>query len=64
MKNRKSITYNKIVNFDPDSKEITVLDDVFKYNDDFKGATGSNFVPVSKKVYKERTLKKMLSNIF
>lgn len=49
--------FNKIVNFDKESNEITVLDVVFKYDDSFKGATGSKFLPVSKSEYKERTKK-------
>lgn len=34
--------YNKIVNYNQETKEITVLDYVFKHSDDFKGATASD----------------------
>mgnify|MGYP003428461610 FL=1 len=47
--------YNKIVNFDEDTKEITVLGGIFKYEDGFKGATGSKFEPVSRDEYEDRT---------
>lgn len=40
-------SYNKIVNYNPDAKEIIVLDEVFQHSDNFKGATGSIFVAVS-----------------
>lgn len=49
--------YNKIVNYNQETKEITVLDDVFKYDDGFKGATGTTFEPISKTEYKERMKK-------
>lgn len=52
---RQETKYNKIVNFDEDTKEITVLDGIFKYVDGFKGATGSKFEPVSKDEYEDRT---------
>ena len=52
---RQETKYNKIVNFDEDTKEITVLDDIFKYKDGFKGATGSKFEPVSRDEYEDRT---------
>jgi len=52
---RQETKYNKIVNFDEDTKEITVLDGIFKYEDSFKGATGSKFVPVSRDEYEDRT---------
>jgi len=59
--------YNKVVNFDPETKEITVLDGVFEYYDEnnykdtgiekvitMKGATGSIFEAVSKEDFDER----------
>lgn len=55
---RKQITYNKIVNFDKENGEITVLNYVF---DDTlnggtsKGATGTKFEPISKERYDEET---------
>ena len=52
---RQETKYNKIVNFDEDTKEIIVLDDIFKYEDGFKGATGSKFEPVSRDEYEDRT---------
>lgn len=52
---RQETKYNKIVNFDEDTKEITVLDGIFKYEDSFKGATGSKFEPVSRDEYEDRT---------
>lgn len=52
---RKEIKYNKIVNFDPETKEITVLDYIFDHGNGFKGATGSKFVPVSKDEYDQQT---------
>lgn len=42
---RKQTNYYKIVNFYEESKEITILDYVFE--DGYKGAVGSVFVPVS-----------------
>ena len=56
METKKQETkYNKIVNFDEDTKEIIVLDGIFKYGDGFKGATGSKFEPVSRDEYEDRT---------
>ena len=52
---RQETKYNKIVNFDEDTKEITVLDGIFKYEGGFKGATGSKFEPVSRDEYEDRT---------
>lgn len=49
------IKVNKVVDFV--DGEITVLDGLFRYSDGFMGATGSNFYPVSKAEYKERTKK-------
>lgn len=49
--------YNKIVNYNQETKEITVLDYVFKHTDDFKGATGTRFEPISKAEYKEQMKK-------
>mgnify|MGYP001556407101 FL=1 len=56
METKKQETkYNKIVNFDEDTKEITVLGGIFKYEDGFKGATGSKFEPISRDEYEDRT---------
>ena len=56
METKKQETkYNKIVNFDEDTKEIIVLDGIFQYEDGFKGATGSKFEPVSRNEYEDRT---------
>ena len=52
--NRQETKYNKVVNFDKETNEITVLDGTFKYNDGFKGATGSKFEPISKDEYNDR----------
>ena len=53
MKNREEIKFNKVVNFDKENNEVIVLDGVFKYNDGFKGATGSIFEPVTRERYDE-----------
>jgi len=50
---RQQTNYNKIVNFDKESNEITLLDYTFNHNDGFKGATGTKFEIVSKENYKE-----------
>ena len=56
METKKQETkYNKIVNFVEDTKEIIVLDGIFKYEGGFKGATGSKFEPVSRDEYEDRT---------
>ena len=52
---RQETKYNKIVNFYKDTKEIIVLAGIFKYEDGFKGATGSKFEPVSRDEYEDRT---------
>lgn len=55
---RTQTTYNQIVNFDKDSREITVLDYIFfdtMHGKPFNGATGSKFEPVSRAEYEERT---------
>ena len=46
--NRQETTFNKIVNFDKEIGEITVLNYIFKHEDGFKGATGSVFEIISK----------------
>lgn len=63
---RTETKYNKIVNFDEEIKEITVLDDIFTYTQEteyktgvesvitMKGATGTKFELVSKEEYDER----------
>ena len=43
---RTQTEYNKIVNYNEETKEITVLDYIFK-NDSFKGATGTRFEIIS-----------------
>lgn len=52
---RTETKYNKIVNFDEETKEITMLNYIFKHSDGFKGATGTRFEPVSRQEYDERT---------
>jgi hypothetical protein len=54
---RTQTTYNKIVNFDTDGKEVQMLGDVFQYKSGFKGATGTRFDMISKAEYKERMRK-------
>lgn len=55
---RTETKYNKIVNFDKETNEITMLDYIFNHNDGtFKGATGTKFEPVTKSEYKERMQK-------
>jgi hypothetical protein len=51
---RNQTEYNKVVNFDEETNEITLLDHTFD-NDNFKGAIGTKFEPVSKEEYDERT---------
>ena len=41
-------TINKIVNYCKDSKEVTVLGEVFIHSDGYHGATGSKFEIISK----------------
>ena len=43
--------YNKVVNYDEETGEITVLYYTFNHNDNFKGATGTRFEIVSKDEY-------------
>jgi len=54
---RTQTNYNKIVNFDKETNEITMLDYIFNHNDGFKGATGTKFEPITKSEYKERIQK-------
>lgn len=56
-KDRNQKDFWKVVNIDPETNEITMLDYVFKHKDGFKGATGTKFEPVTKAEYKERTSK-------
>ena len=51
---RTQTEYNKVVNYNEETKEITVLDYIFT-DDSFKGATGSKFEPVSRDEYEYRT---------
>lgn len=55
---RTQTEYNKIVNYNEETKEITVLDYIFK-NDSFKGATGTRFEIISKD-YFDKTIKPYL----
>ena len=50
---RTETKYNKVVNYDEETKEITVLDGTFNYDNSFKGATGSKFEPVSREEFDE-----------
>lgn len=54
--NRQETKYNKIVNFDKKTNEITMLDYIFQHGG-FKGATGTKFEPITKSEYKERMQK-------
>lgn len=54
---RTQTTYNKVVNFDKETNEITVLDYIFNHENGFRGATGSKFEPISKSEYKDRMSK-------
>lgn len=45
---RTQTNYNKIVNFNKETNEITMLDYIFNHEDGFKGATGTKFEPISK----------------
>jgi hypothetical protein len=58
---RKETKYNKVVNFDEETKEITVLDYTFNHGDGFKGATGSIFYAVSKSEF-DKTLEPYLDD--
>lgn len=52
--NCKRLVFNKIINFDEDNKEITILADCFKYKDGMKGATYHTFEIVSEDDIQER----------
>ena len=56
---RTQTEYNKIVNYNEETKEITVLDYIFK-DDSFKGATGTRFEIISKD-YFDKTIKPYLN---
>lgn len=45
----------KVVNYNPGSKELTVLEEVFRYEDGYKGACGAMFYAISREDYEERT---------
>lgn len=49
---RKQTEFNKVVNFDQENNEITVLDYIFE-DGDFKGATGTTFEVISEERYNE-----------
>lgn len=54
--NRKETKYNKVVNFDKETKEITLLDYTFDdtlHGKPFKGATGTVFEVISKEQFDE-----------
>lgn len=53
---RTQTNYNKIVNFDKETNEITMLGYIFQ-DGSFKGATGTRFEPITKSEYKERLKK-------
>lgn len=48
---------NKVVNFDRQLNEVTMLDYTFIHSDNFKGAAGAKFDLVSKEKYKDRMRK-------
>lgn len=52
---KQETKYNKVVNFDEETKEIIVLGYTFNNGSGFKGATGSTFEPVSLEQYNEET---------
>lgn len=57
---RKQYDFWKVVNYDKENREITVLDYVFNdtmHEKPFNGATGSKFDIISKAEYKERMKK-------
>ena len=54
---REQKNYFEVVNIDKESREITMLDYIFKHSDGFKGATGTKFEPVSKEQYKDELSK-------
>ena len=56
---RTETKYNKIVNYNKETKEVTVLDYIFK-DDSFKGATGTRFEIISKDYFDE-TIKPYLN---
>lgn len=58
---RTETKYNKIVNFDKEINEITMLDYTFKDNKNFKGATGTKFELISKSYFDE-TIEPYLDN--
>lgn len=51
---RESTKYNVIVNYEEETKTITVLGEIFKYKDGFKGATGTKFEIVSLSDFEEQ----------
>lgn len=56
MKTRKEKQYNKVVNYNEETKEVTVLDYIFYdtlHNKPFNGAVGSVFEVVSKEEVEE-----------
>ena len=53
---RTQTNYNKIVDFNKETNEITILDYIFQ-DGSFKGATGTKFEPITKSEYKERMQK-------
>lgn len=53
-KQRQQIDYWQVVNIDKENNEIIMLDYVFNHGNDFKGATGTRFEPVSKAEYEQR----------
>lgn len=63
----KRDTFNKVVNFDRENNEITVLEYVFEYDDGMRGATGYVLRPVSRAEYEEKisfkSVKKYLKEI-
>ena len=58
---RQAKNYNKVVNFDKETKEITVLRELFDYKGSSEGAVGSIFEPISKAYYDE-VMEKYLNN--
>lgn len=50
---RQSKQYNKVVDYNKETGEITVLSEIFNYENNFKGATGSVFEAVSRSQFNE-----------
>lgn len=52
-KEKTKIKFYQVVNIDKESNEIQMLNYLFSYDKDLKGATGTHFEPVNKAQYRE-----------